>query len=56
MHWSFNAYAGWKFAPRVDGERGVGVYAHAYYGINPFGQLRNYAAYPFYAIALTYDL
>jgi hypothetical protein len=54
--WSFNAYAGWRFFPKADGERGVGVYAHAYYGINPFGQLRNYTAYPFYALAVTYDL
>ena len=54
--WSFNAYAGWKFFPKAEGGRAIGLYGHVYHGINPFGQLRNYAAYPFFAFALTYDL
>lgn len=60
MAFTFNGYLGWKFptAAAVAAHRsdGVGVSFHFYRGPNPYGQLRNYPSYPFFAATLSYDL
>ncbi|MFZ4797634.1 MAG: hypothetical protein ACOYMA_09080 [Bacteroidia bacterium] len=55
MTWNFNFYYGWKFNPKSENNHSMSLLFHAYKGINPFGQLRNYPGYPFFAIALTYE-
>ncbi len=55
MVFCFNFYAGYKFIPNNESNHSVGLFFHAYNGINPYGQLRNYSSYPFFGIALTYE-
>lgn len=52
---NFNLYAGYKMRPQ-SGDYAVGLFLHAYQGLNPYGQLRNYPSYPFYGLMLNYDL
>jgi hypothetical protein len=55
MIWNFNFYYGWRFNPKSDSNHSLSLLFHAYKGINPFGQLRNYQGNPFFGIALTYE-
>ncbi|MEI6594487.1 MAG: hypothetical protein WCO28_02925 [Bacteroidota bacterium] len=56
MEFCFNFYAGYKFLPKNnEGNHSVSLLFHAYNGLNPYGQLRNYSSYPFFGIALTYE-
>lgn len=55
MQLNFNVYAGYKFYPRSGKDQSIGLYFHAYRGLNPYGQLRNYPGYPFFGLSLTYE-
>jgi hypothetical protein len=55
MDLTFNLYVGWKMFPKVRGDQSLGLYLHAYRGINPYGQLRNYPGYPFFGVSLAYE-
>jgi hypothetical protein len=55
MTLNFNLYIGYKFFPKSEKTQSIGFYFHAYRGLNPYGQLRNYPGYPFFGIALTYE-
>lgn len=50
-----NLYLGYKFYPKVNDGQSVGLFFHAYKGLNPYGQLRNYPSYPFFGASLTYE-
>ena len=50
-----NLYLGYKFYPKVNDGQSVGLFFHAYRGLNPYGQLRNYPSYPFFGASLTYE-
>jgi len=54
MNFCFNLYFGYKFFPHLDGNQSIGLFFHAYTGLNPYGQLRNYPSYPFFAMSLIY--
>lgn len=55
MTWNANFYFGWKFYPKTTVNHSLSVLFHAYRGINPFGQLRNYPGYPFFGASLIYE-
>jgi hypothetical protein len=55
MDFTFNLYVGGKFFPRAPGGQSLGLYFHAYRGINPYGQLRNHPGYPFFGVSLAYE-
>lgn len=55
MELCYNLYAGYKFYPRVKQDQSLGLFLHAYRGLNPYGQLRNYPSYPFFGISITYE-
>ena len=55
MQWNFNLYFGWRFYPKSKLNHSLGLLFHAYKGIIPYGQLRNYPGYPFFGLALTYE-
>lgn len=52
---TFNAYFGWKFFGKGKKTHPLGLYIHAYRGINTWGQLRNQGHYGFVGFALTYQ-
>lgn len=55
MELCLNLYIGYKLHPRIEDNHSVGLFFHAYNGLNPYGQLRNYPSYPFFGISLTYE-
>lgn len=52
---NYNLYVGYKMYVNTHTKRNVGLFAHAYRGLNPYGQLRNYPDYPFFGISITYE-
>jgi hypothetical protein len=56
MEFCFNLYVGYRFYPKIDRSNAVGLFFHAYRGVNPYGQLRNYPSYPFFGVSLTYEI
>jgi hypothetical protein len=55
MEFCANLYAGYRFFPKEENTHSLGLFFHAYRGLNPFGQLRNYPGYPFFGMALTFE-
>jgi hypothetical protein len=55
MSLNFNLYLGYKFYPKNNDKQSLGLFFHAYRGLNPYGQLRNYPGYPFFGLSLTYE-
>jgi len=55
MQLNFNFYFGYRFHPRLESCQSIGLFFHAYRGLNPYGQLRNYPSYPFLGLSLTYE-
>ncbi len=55
MELCFNLYVGYKFYPKAENSHSIGLFFHAYRGLNPYGQLRNYPSYPFFGFSLTYE-
>lgn len=55
MELNMNLYAGYKFFPKESFNHAMGLFFHAYRGLNPYGQLRNYPSYPFFGLAITYE-
>lgn len=55
MTWNVNFYFGWRFYPKSTANHSLSLLFHAYRGINPFGQLRNYPGYPFFGASLVYE-
>ncbi len=53
---SYTVLAGWHFFNSVNELSNVGLYLHAYSGINYHGQFRNLPNYQFYGVSITYDL
>ncbi len=53
--WTFNAMIGYKFLSAHEFSGSLGVYLHGYYGINPYGMLRNISNYRFLGIAFVYE-
>ena len=54
--WGFNLYYGWKFFPKPRWlYNSVGFYAHAYFGIVPFGQFRNLTNYSYFGISIVIE-
>lgn len=51
---NINLYFGWKFYAKSDNQS-LGFYFHYFRGLNPYGQLRNYAGYNFFGLSLTYE-
>lgn len=52
---NLNLYIGYKFYPYSEKGNSIGMFFHAYKGLNPYGQLRNYPGYPFFGFSLTYE-
>lgn len=50
-----SAYWGWRFTPETDAHQSVGLYLHAYAGVNPYGQLRSMYPYRFFGITLAHE-
>ncbi|TNF25078.1 MAG: hypothetical protein EP329_23735 [Deltaproteobacteria bacterium] len=55
MMLSLNAYVGWRFHPDPADDQAVGFFIHAFRGLNPYGQLRNYPGYGFVGFSITYE-
>lgn len=55
LQWNFNLYFGWKFYPKSNLDHSLSFLLHAYKGINPYGQLRNYPGYPFFGFSIAYE-
>lgn len=55
MQWNFNIYFGWRFYPKSNSNHSLGLLFHAYKGITPYGQLRNYPGYTFFGLSLIYE-
>lgn len=53
--WTFNAMVGYKFLSAHENSGSLGVYLHGYYGINPYGMLRNISNYRFLGVAFVYE-
>lgn len=53
--YSFNLYLGWFFYADLLSTERVGIFLRAYKGLNPFGQMRNYANYRFVGLSITYN-
>ena len=52
---SVNVYLGYRFYSEAEEHRSVGLYLHAMWGVNPYGQLRNVYPYRFFGMALSYE-
>lgn len=48
-----NIYSGYNFKSKKRNSS-LGLFLHAYWGLNPYGQLRNYPSYPFYGLSMIY--
>jgi hypothetical protein len=55
LQWNYNLYFGWKFYPKSNLDHSLSFLLHAYKGINPYGQLRNYPSYPFFGFSIAYE-
>ncbi len=53
--WVFNLYAGLQFYPKQRKLNSLGVYFHYYYGISPFGHLRNYPKYTSLGLSFVFN-
>ena len=54
--WCYNVYYGWKFYPKHNWyPNSIGFYAHAYYGIVPYGQFRNTPNYSYIGFSVVVE-
>lgn len=53
--WCVNAYLGYRFFPQGGRDQSLGAYFHFYYGVNPYGQLRNIYGYKYFGLSLVYE-
>lgn len=53
--WTINASIGYKFLSAHELSGSLGIYLHGYYGINPYGMLRNISDYRFLGLAFIYE-
>jgi hypothetical protein len=50
-----SAYWGYRFFAHDTQRESLGLYLHAYLGVNPYGQLRNMYPYRFFGLSLTHE-
>lgn len=54
--WCYNLYFGWRFYPKHNWyPNSLGFYAHAYYGVVPYGQFRNTPGYGYLGFSIVVE-